>query len=649
MANVGEGGHMNLDPTVLAIQLALIAAGAALLIVIGRRLPRDSALGYGHETKSRIARLFDVVLVAVWFGLATGATHVALMLINHYIRNRFLMVGPQMYWMTPVANAAIFGVLGVLLGGFAAVRPRVPVRRLSVAIFAGLGAFSLLLPFPQLHDLAIVVLAIAIGVQAGRLMAPCMDSWLALMRRTTVGASVILVAVVALTAGWNAASERYAMSRIPAARAGAPNVLIVVMDTVRASSLSLYGYGRPTTPHLERWAREGVVFDRALSTGPWTLKSHGTMFSGLYPGEFTGDFERPVSFPQPALAEVLRDQGYLTGGFVANLLYTSRESGLNRGFVHYDDYRVSLRQLLLHSWIPHATFIVNLAHSRSLRAVWNTIAHPTLELDFRDFNHRTYERRTAGEINDAFLEWQATNGGRPFFAFLNYFDAHPYESPREFRNKFALAGQLNKGLYDASIAYIDSEIDRLLTELRNRMVLDNTIVLITADHGEQFGEHGLTYHANSLYMPLLHVPLIVRYPPSVPAGGRAPTPVTLRDIAATIADLAGLPDSTFPGASLTSHWSDEGVGSPSSPLLADLERAIRPRPNSPAIFGPMRSVFDTEYHYILRGDGEEQLFDYRADPEELTDLGSTEIGRLKLQELRRQLIPPRAAAPASVR
>ena len=644
MPTVGEAALLNLDLTVLIIQLALLAAGAGFFIVIGRRLPRDSVKNPGPETESRLARLFDVVLVAVWFGLATGAIHVSLMLVNRYVRNRFLMVGPQMIWMTPVANAAIFGVLGVLLGAFAALRPRAPVRRLSVPIFAGLGVFSLLLPFPQLHELAILLLAIAVGGQAGRWMAPCMDSWLALMRRAIVRAAVILVAVASLTAGWRIASERYAMSRIPDARAGAPNVLIVVMDTVRASSLSLYGYGRPTTPNLERWAQEGIVFDRALSTGPWTLKSHGTMFSGLYPGEFAGDFERPVSFPRPVLAEVLRDHGYLTGGFVANLLYTSGESGLNRGFVHYDDYRVSLRQVPLHSWIPHATFLVNLAHSRSLGDMWNTIVHPTLELDFRDFNHRTYERRTAGEINDAFLEWQAANSGRPFFAFLNYFDAHPYESPQEFRRKFALPGQVSKGLYDGAIAYIDHEIDRLLTELRKRKLLDNTIVVITADHGEQFGEHGLAYHGNSLYLPLLQVPLILRYPPAVPAGGRTPAPVTLRDVASTIAELAGLPASTFPGESLSSHWSDDRPGPTSSPLLADLERAIRPRPNSPAIYGPMRSIFDTEYHYILRGDGEEQLFDYRTDPEELTDLRSTEIGRQKLQELRRRLLPSSAWA-----
>ena len=300
-------------------------------------------------------------------------------------------------------------------------------------------------------------------------------------------------------------------------------------------------------------------------------------FRGLYPHEFAGDFERPVSFPGPVLAEVLRDRGYLTGGFIANRLYTSWESGLDRGFVHYDDYPLSLRQVLLHSWIPHATFIVNLAHSRSLGDVWKTIVDPTLELDFRDFNFRTYERRPAGQINDAFLTWQAAHSERPFFAFLNYFDAHsPYRSTREFERRFALPNNGTKGLYDGAIAYIDHEIDRLLTELRNRNLLDNTIVVITADHGEQFGEHHLRQHANSLYLDLLHVPLIIRYPPQVPGNLRIAASATLRDVPSTIAHLAGLPGSIFPGASLSSNWSGEGPRPTSSPLIAELGQMIRP-------------------------------------------------------------------------
>jgi len=627
---------MNLDRTILSILLLLAGAGIAVLSLISRRLPLDSS-AVSTQQSTRLKRVFDVVLVAVWFGLATGAVHVSLILINHYARHRFVMVSPHAIWMIPVANAMIFAGFGLLLGLLTACHARIPVRT-SVSVFASLGLFSLLQPFPQLHKLAALALAIGLAVHLGRHMAARLDSWLPLMRRGVIKAAAVLLAIGSVQAGWYALAERYDVSRLTKAQPGAPNVLLIVMDTVRARSLSLYGYNRPTTPNLERWARQGVVFDMALSTAPWTLKAHGTMFSGLYAREFPGNFEEPVSIGGPVLAEVMRDRGYLTGGFVANLLYTSRESGLERGFVHYDDYRVSLRQVLLHSWIPHARFFVDLAHCRSLRDVWRVVTHPTLELDARDFNHRTYERRPAGQINDAFLEWQAANSGRPFFAFLNYFDAHPYEAPREFQRKFALAGKINQGLYDGAVAYIDSEINRLLTELQERNVLDNTIVVITSDHGEQFGEHGLTFHANSLYLPLLHVPLIIRYPPAIPAGRRTETAVTLRDLAKTIADLAELPDATFPGASLSSQWSDGPQASSPSPVRASLLQPIRPQPGSPATYGPMRTLFDARYHYIRRGDGAEQIFDYRNDPDEVHDLAGTEAGRRKLEELRMQLI-----------
>ena len=153
-------------------------------------------------------------------------------------------------------------------------------------------------------------------------------------------------------------------------------MLIVVLDTVRAASMSLYGYDRDTTPELKRWAAEGVTFDWAFSTAPWTLTSHATMFTGLYPNQFVGDFERPVSTPAPMLAEMFRSRGHVTGGFVANLPYTSYESGLTRGFVHYDDYRVTPRQAVLHSWIAHTPLFRGIVGSRSINDLVDDVEAP---------------------------------------------------------------------------------------------------------------------------------------------------------------------------------------------------------------------------------------------------------------------------------
>jgi arylsulfatase A-like enzyme len=628
------------DRTVLAVLLLIIVIALAVVIAIGRRVAPEKPAAAASPSPSAFARMFRILTIAIWFGLATGTVHVLLAVVNRFVRNRILMVGPQMFWMTPISYALIFAVAGGVLAVLAGVWSRLRLEHRAFAIFAGLGVFSLMLPFPQLHKGAVALVAAGVGSQVGRAMASRSEWWLSLMRRSVVRGVIAVIGLAALIEAWPMAAERYALARLPPAPNKAPNVLLIVLDTVRAGSLSLYGYERPTTPGLERLARESATFDFAMSTAPWTLKSHGTMFTGLYPQQIRGDFQHPLEFDTPVLAEEFRRHGYVTAGFAGNLIYASRESGLSNGFVHYEDYQLSVPQLILHSWIAQIPLARSIASSRSLSGVWKAVTHPQLTFDSNDFNRKTYERRSAAAIAEAFLSWQAAQKGRPFFAFLNLFDAHfAYRSTREFERRFALADKEMQGLYDGAIAYTDSELERLLSELQRRKLLDDTIVVITSDHGEQFGDHGLIVHANSLYTQLLHVPLLIRYPPAVPAGVRVDTAVTLRDLPATIVELAGLPGIQFPGTSLSGQWT-RGTGTPTpsaSALLAELSNVVRPDPGSPPSYGPMRSVFDQRFHYIRRGDGAEELFDYRADPAEVSDLSRTPAGRQKIAELARWL------------
>ena len=124
----------------------------------------------------------------------------------------------------------------------------------------------------------------------------------------------------------------------PLPPAGSPNILLVVLDTVRADRLSLYGYERPTTPNLERLAKRGIRFDLARATAPWTLASHASMFTGHWPHELVQEWMTPLQGNQPMLAEYVGAHGYATAGFVANVTYCSQNSGLARGFTHYEDY-----------------------------------------------------------------------------------------------------------------------------------------------------------------------------------------------------------------------------------------------------------------------------------------------------------------------
>jgi arylsulfatase A-like enzyme len=179
--------------------------------------------------------------------------------------------------------------------------------------------------------------------------------------------------------------------------------------------------------------------------------------------------------------------------------------------------------------------------------------------------------------------------------------------------------------YDGAIAYLDDQLGRLFAELESRHLLDSTVVLVSADHGEEFGEHGVFDHGNSLYRPSVQVPLLVVYPPAVPAGRIISDPVTLRDVAATLADLAGVPQGTLPGTSLARFWlSGEGPqGDSQSPVISEVSKGIRTPAWYPVSKGDMRSLAGLGHRYILNGDDAEQLFvlddEWERQPVAVTD------------------------------
>jgi arylsulfatase A-like enzyme len=348
------------------------------------------------------------------------------------------------------------------------------------------------------------------------------------------------------------------------------------------------------------------------------------MFTGRNPHELGVDWLAPLGPSAPTLAEVLRREGYRTGGFVANLLYTTRESGLARGFDVYREHPVTLKHILM------STELGQLLRYPRRRAGMI----------------RNYPRKPAEVVNREFLEWLGEpRADRPFFAFLNYFDAHvPYHAPDSLRGAFR-SGNWSLDMYETAIAYLDGEMDALLRELERRGVLDETVVIITSDHGEQFGAaHGLGGHGNSLYMQLVHVPLVMIHP-GLPGGLRIEGPVALRDLAATVLDLADVSDGTLlPGLSLARLWSEEGAVGPVEPVLSTVTPTFRPKPVERNARGELRSLVLERFHYILNPDGTEELFDFREDPREERNLvardegSATELSEpAELAELRRRM------------
>jgi arylsulfatase A-like enzyme len=597
----------------------------------------------------------SLVLWAAWFGLLGGTLELAAFLLKcHVLDPRNYNVSRHYPWMFPLAGVLLAVLPALVLAAAARLRPgRIPAR-LALAAVSFLPFLGLLFRGP-IYTLACLALAAGFAYQTARYLAARVDRFDRLVRTSLPG----LLGLLALTAALCSARGAWPAHREPAARStsgpGARNVLLIVLDTVRAQSLGLYGYHRPTTPNLRRIAARGVRFDQAYSTAPWTAPSHASMFTGRWHHELSIGWKRPLDGSRPTLAEFLSSHGYDTAGFVANTSYCSYETGLSRGFAHYEDYDVTPRAVLLCSALVQRT--ANFFHT-----------HPRLSSRLGSISLMSSDRKSAARINADFLRWLSRRGDRPFFAFLNYFDAHhPYFSPEsdaddeparfrgsheEYRlisnwwemDKRSL-GEREIGLardsYDRCITYLDRQIGRLFDDLERRGVLDQTLVVITADHGEHLGEQRLFGHGCSLYRPELHVPLLVVGPGLVPEGRVVRDPVSLRDLAATITDQLGLRDEApFPGTSLAQNWgSDRGslLAQEPRPVLSEVESPPDDDPNfglSPASRGPMRSLVGWGYHYIRGSDGREELYNLEADPQEGRNLARSPLVTAMLQRFR---------------
>lgn len=573
------------------------------------------------------------------FGMAmvAGTAESIVLAIRHFLGHQLIFVGSQFFWMAPVGYAASFLSLAILLGVLRWLWPRLPWERIAGFAFVLLAVLAVLLLFPSIHHLASLLLAAGIATRVAMYRPAVASSHRPALRVGRAGAVLALIIVVVASALGVVRRTRESRQEasLSSAPSGAPNVLLIILDTVRAANLSLFGYARPTTPRLVERSRESVVFDQAYSTAPWTLPSHAGIFTGHYPFATSTDWVAPLDGRLPTLAEYLRHQGYLTAGFVGNHYYTSWDSGLDRGFVHYVDYRTTLRQVLLTTTL----FQTNLWRTVSSGPSMGGIARALVRLDLHTEKIWVSDRSTASQVAADFLHWKSEHTHRPWFAFLNFFDAHaPYTPPGNWSRRFTSTPQVIDR-YDGAIAYTDSVVGALLDTLQRQGILDQTIVVIASDHGEDFGEHGLQGHGNSLYRTELHVPLMIRYPSRLPMGLRVDTPVSLRDLPRTIEDLARLREQAgeLPGNSLTRTWMDRQ--GPRSAVVSEVTRGINTPAAYPVSRGAMRSVIDDSLHYIRNGDGVEELYAWRIDDAEVSDLARADSMRAALDRLRGALPP----------
>jgi arylsulfatase A-like enzyme len=589
-----------------------------------------------------------VILIGTWMGLIAGFCDVGLLIINKRLINRdFYRLGGDFPWIIPSGVTVLVLVPALLIAWFAwvrgSVRLGVPVGLLSFVGFLDVCARL------RLEMWAAAIIGGGLAIQSIRFVRPRRAEFLRLVRRTVGVLVAILVATVITTIGRRVWSEYRQISAVPSAAAGAQNVLLIVWDTVRAANTSLYGYHRATTPNLKRLASRGVRFDLAFATSSWTLPSHASLLTSRWPHELGVGWKSPVRNGMPTLAEYLASHGYDTAGFAANLDYCSHETGLARGFAHYEDFPLSVvdtftrhialgRRIDVSSWAAALDLFVE----RLTRRWYNLVP--------RSREHA----KSADAINGAFLEWlgKQSDKGRPFFAFLNYNDAHsPYEVPDRSIPGFGLrpassaqrktlqaftgldkTGLLNddvrmaNDVYDDCIAYLDRRLGLLLDDLSERGVLENTLVIVTSDHGEHLGDHLLFFHGCSLYRQLVQVPLVIVGKKGIPAGRTVAEPVSLRDVPATVVDLLGLgPDHGFAGRSVARFWQphdEKGDRVAPEPLLMETTKPelLINDGREPAAKGPMQAVAAAGMHYIHMADGSEELYNMSSDVEEKDNL-----------------------------
>ena len=575
-----------------------------------------------------------VLLIAFWIGLVSGFLDLGLLILKQHLTGaRFFRLGDHFFWTIPAGDTLLLVVSGLVLALAGLAWRGAGFRRIAIGTLTFIGILNASARLP-LASYSTLLLSAGVAFQAARWAGDwgrLCHSFGWLVRRTTPFLAGGLLSLIVIWLGEGAWSAWKVKALLPSAPTTGRNVLLVVWDTVRTNNLSLYGYKRSTSPNLDRLARQGVWFDRAFGAAPWTLASHSSMFTGRWSHELSANWLEPLDATYPTIAEFLSSIGYDTAGFVANLDYCSRETGLARGFAHYEDYPITPWDVLTRyvalgnrvDWITEA-YVLN-------KLLEKCVGHG-FDLIPRSKEHA----KNAGMINRSFLKWLDSRNGpsRPFFAFLNYNDAHsPYEVPDRSIPAFGLRPnsyvdhailqswekfdkntldykhiRMAIDVYDDSIFYLDKRLGHLLDELAKRGVLGDTLVIVASDHGEHLGDHGLFFHGCSLYRQLVNVPLVIVDPGRAPRGRMISEPASLRDLPATIASLVGHnKNSPFPGKSLERFWTESNLVGQSQveDVLMETDKPpfLANQGREPVSKGPMKSLVSEGLHYIRRGDG----------------------------------------------
>ena len=461
-----------------------------------------------------------------------------------------------------------------------------------------------------------------------------------------------------------------------------PNVLFIILDTQRRDRLSLYDNRIETSPNLDEFAQNATIYERGIAPAQWTIPAHGSMFTGVYPTthQLTQAYQK-LSGSHPTLAEIMQMADYHTVAFCNNPLLGLLDHDLQRGFDGFYNYagaapnrpaeklNLPVLKQFKTQFRRFATFVTNQFANNDL--MFRTATNPLLVPIWSRLVN--FKGQTGRSIDDVISYWEQHNAGgadKPLFAFLNLMGTHtPYRPPNNHLDHVAPNLRHDKqvrqfiadfnanaadwlsptekplaewqhhalnGYYDAEIAHQDVQLGRLFKYLKKSGALDDTLVIIAADHGEGHGDHNYMGHSFVVFQELVHVPLIVHYPERFPAK-RVTTNVSTRRIFHTVLDItqtqpplaADDPNANVQGLSLikTLNGKPDTEGdvayAEAFPPMTMLNLLKRNKPQlieDRQLTEVRRGVYDGDYKLALVGDEVESLFDVAQDPAEVSDI-----------------------------
>lgn len=419
------------------------------------------------------------------------------------------------------------------------------------------------------------------------------------------------------------------------------NVILITIDALRADHLSCLGYCRKTTPRLDEFAKKGILFSQAISVGSGTTPSFPSILTSSYPLMY-GGYER-LSKDRTTIAEVLKSAGYSTAAFHSNP-YLSRYYGYDRGFDTFEDFfRKSPESETLTDKVKDR--VKNMLNEDDLLYRFLRKAYGGVCMLLKNENI-PYE--IAEVINEKAFSWLKEHSNNNFFLWVHYMDVHepgmpPYKYLRYFRHQHVSKQEIKKfykkirryskrvsyeelkmliDLYDCKIRYVDYVIGSLLDELENMDIMHNTLIVVTADHGDEFLEHGELGHHESLYDELLHVPLLIYAPEIIGKNIVIEDLVSLLDLSPTILDILDTEKpKKFIGKSLLAVI--KGKERRSSGVISEVAHE---KGNPKVDFSKRKTSYRTEkWKFILdRKNGRCELYNLQEDPMETKNLAEIE-------------------------